>query len=304
MRLIRPLTIGLLALILIFAMSNSSGAVDRTASMNSTRQEKSEQQKKMDRGSAGDAELSMRRTALRLAVEENMQVQKCLHTCKGKKSFLTKIDLSASSVVVLVPLNKEILDAAVDYRAALDGIPATEIEQLRQRQYTSYLQGDTCTFVLMIKNDASHPEKCSFKFTEFEANTVLHDEQHSYNLMAYTRLFDSPLSLGWNNGYLYFPNFRECGSKSCSVHFTGYRVLAGANCDEEQITDQEWAFGYDESEIKFLSLLSSNISEDHIRAEYISPQHPSLDLDMDDILPGLLKNPRRSTIVRILQLSA
>ena len=203
--------------------------------------------------------------AFRLAIEQNMQVRIFNNSCEYRKTWRSSD--SVKSIVILIPLNKEVIDAAIEYKTQTEKLSNEESENLRVSNYSAYINGDLCAFTLLIKNNDNLDDDDEIYFKQIMENFYLHDEFSKYSLIRYTHVFDEKLSPGWNKGYLYFQNFRQKNSYSYSVHIGGYIVNSCPENNDHK-AGKKWAFSFDESDLNFFALLEKGISEDVIRSRY------------------------------------
>lgn len=221
--------------------------------------------------------------ALSLAIERNVSVRNFQHqSC----SFFGYHMLKSS--VILIPINKEILDAAIAYKAKSEKMSEQDAEKLRTQNYETYITGNTAAFVLfvVVSVDAGAVDDRydEVYFNGFSNNVNLQDESQKYQLEKYTRVFDAPLSPGWNKGYLYFQNFRKEQNFSYSLHFSNFIVNACKGNGSSTPLSGSWAMSFDESQIGFLSLLQKGLDENSIRKQYGITSYSTAQLNGSDIL--------------------
>ena len=182
-----------------------------------------------------------------------------------------------TSIIIIVPINKEIIDTSVAYRASMENLTETESSRLLADAYEEYINGKVFVFALFIINNNFNSRRVT-GFVSFSENVFLYDEERRYNLIRYTHNFDSNLYAGWNSGYLYFPNFRHAKNNSYSVHFDGYWASGNSwNLGS-------WSFTFDETEIGFLSLLQNGLTESEIRQNYSIAISESSAIDLSTLL--------------------
>jgi hypothetical protein len=198
--------------------------------------------------------------ALQLAIEQNGE-----HRHFVRKCFLDWIRTD----VFLVPIDEVILEAAVAYKAAISGMSSDDAADLREANLDRYLQGDDATFALLVRNSKGRRRFDPYdhvQFEDFANDVVLRAGNRRWRLRDYTRIFDAPLSPGWNRGYLYFENFRLTGSYDYSVHFSRFDVTASTrHCPKPT---NEWAMSFDESDLGILALLQKGMSSREIRRNH------------------------------------
>jgi hypothetical protein len=239
---------------------------------------------------------SVEQKALSLAVEQNLEIRRFHDECMkdGTSIFPRKDAVTAS--VILVPINKEVLDASIAYKAKLDGLSGSATKALEVQCYATYLNGPNAAFVLFVKTNDDLDQDDDVHFVNFGESVFLHDETRKYILEKYTRVFDEKLSPGWNRGYLYFQNFRKSKDYSYSVHFSGFVVNACASVGVHSARPESWAMSFDEAYMKFFSLLQEGLSENSIRQKYGITSYTTAGFSGKDILDII------NTVVGILSL--
>jgi hypothetical protein len=227
----------------------------------------------------------MEKEALSLAIEQNMEVREFTDFCIKQTPglFSTGRDEVKTSMI-LIPINKEIVDAALDYKFVIEKLTEKEINQLQQKTYQTYLTGSYSVFVLFVKNSETLDNDDEVYFNDFKTNVYLHDEQNKFSLKKYTRIFDAKLSPGWNKGYLYFQNFRSDSNFSYSIHFSGLVINACQDRRDHKPKSQTWAMSFDESDMRFFSMLQQGLSKDQIRKQYGITSYTTAGLTGLDIL--------------------
>ena len=138
------------------------------------------------------------------AIRNNMEFRNALH----ERDFFTRKVRRSVNIYVL-PLNGEMIDATLDYRQSTGDLKRSEKKKLLKQSHQKYLKGEFSAFVLLIHKYAASGRDFDLSFSDFGDMTRLSDESSDYPVTRYTKIFDEPLDLGWNKGYLYFPNFRE-----------------------------------------------------------------------------------------------
>lgn len=176
------------------------------------------------------------------AIRNNMEFRNALH----ERDFFTRKVRRNVNVYVL-PLNREMIDATLDYRQSTGDLKRPEKKKLQRESYDKYLRGESSAFVLLIHKFSASGRDFDLSFEDFGDMTRLSGETGDYPVTRYTKIFDEPLDLGWSKGYLYFPNFRD------GQHQNSYSVrLAPLNKGTH-------TFAFDDSEVDFLALLEQGI---------------------------------------------
>ncbi|MBS0000934.1 MAG: hypothetical protein KFF73_18265 [Cyclobacteriaceae bacterium] len=189
--------------------------------------------------------------ALELSIQKNLQSRNLL---LDREFFTNKVRRNVD--IFILPLNKEIIDAAVDYKHSIDGMNRSGKKKLLRKNYDKYLEGDMSAFVLLVEKFSASGNDFDLSFSEFQANTRLSDESQHYAMLRHTQVFDQPLNLGWNKGYLYFPNFRN------NPYHDSYTIsLAPLNSDT-------FTFTFDDTGIDFLRLLEDGVAANQVRNRY------------------------------------
>lgn len=204
--------------------------------------------------------------AFRLSIEKNIQ---STHMSK----FIDYDQVMDFNIYVL-PLNKELINATIEYKCWKDKLDLNKKKQLIKKSYNKYIHGNTSAFALIIKCD--NAAGLFPKFNNFNANTYLWDESDKFQLQRYTRIFDVEINDGWTKGFLYFENFRK------SYHHDTYSIhIANINLGG---TDFPLNYSYEETEINFLSLLQKGIDKEQLRNTYIKTNSSNSKLNASDWL--------------------
>jgi hypothetical protein len=219
-----------------------------------------------------------KRKALALSIEANLQFREVSTQCDWFGGKLV-------SKIVMVPLNKQIIDAAIDYNVSRKELSEAEITSLRERSYEEFLKANKSTFVLVIvNNEKLETGKHAIGFAELAQNIKLHGRRgKTYKLVDYSRNLGMRLNPGWNEGYVYFENFRGQTNdliKDYSVGIDNYYV----SCNQKQYQKETWAFKFDESQINFLAEIKDGLSEGQLREKYVTNRYEAVGLKPDDVL--------------------
>ncbi len=219
--------------------------------------------------------------AFRLSIESNFEFIKFDNKFPVWVFGVHLTDDAIRSLVMLVPLNREIINAAVSYKAFIDKLSQRDAMAVLSKAQDEFLDGGESVFVIFVINDDHLDKDATIYFKDFKKNTFLMDEYgRKYYLKRYTRIFDGKLSPGWNKGYLYFGNFRDSRSNSYSVHFNELILDARVSVQEHASTRASWAFSFDESEVGFLALLRKGIDEEVLRKNYGIETYKSTGLEL------------------------
>ncbi|MDQ1350890.1 MAG: hypothetical protein QG657_1192 [Acidobacteriota bacterium] len=217
---------------------------------------------------------------LTVALEKNMQFREFKNNCVKLSSFQYRGSMKTS--VVLIPLKKEVIEAALNYRAVLDNLPTHETARLKEKNYKEFLHGNKAAFIIIVLNNEKFDNDESVFFSYIRENIYLKtDNGVTSKLREYTPGFDVGLNPGWNSGYLFFDNFREYQNfKSYSVHFNNLHIKCGS---KEQV-EPDWAFSYDDSYENFFALFKDGIDIDEVRKDRVQTTYEKMGFGSDDIL--------------------
>ena len=199
--------------------------------------------------------------------------------CKTSwKPFSTK---SVASTLILVPINKDIVNSAVKHKVKRDGLTTSEADSLQMRSERELLTGPHAIFLLFVISDGLIDTPMSIVLPKLNqyAKVKLEDNRE-FSLEKYTRIFDSELTQNLSTGYLYFENFRASQGNSYSMHFK----LVVKDCEydwSEGVLTDFWhdpSFSFDTSELNIVEQVQNKIPEREIRARhniYLS-KHPGV----------------------------
>lgn len=229
---------------------------------------------------ANQQDMNLAAEALTVTIERHMQYR--VFTDRhglGKK---------VQSTIILVPVNEEVLEAAVAYRTAIENLSPSVSTQMLEQSKKYFFQSDLFAMVLLIHNGGAFCNDDLSVFVDFSNNMILHSEVKSYNLSKYTRTFSQPLAPGWNRGFLYFKDFRPDGSISYSVQFPEY-VLNAAPERQYQHTGARysWVFTFEASDLQLLASIQAGTPISTIRESYGISTFSGIGLSMEDIF-GIL----------------
>jgi hypothetical protein len=187
---------------------------------------------------------------------------------------LKSITMPGTSKIYCLPVNREIIDAVVPYHFKGLNVSEEQINKEKLKYYSKYLDGESACFVLLILNNG-----VTSVFNKLDDDISLQDESTKYEILKYTRIFDTSLMIGESKGYIYFENFRKTrDNNSYSIHFNNY-VLKNEN-NESTYKNPGWAFSYNESEINFMSLVNLGVNETSLREQYFI----STQIDINTVL--------------------
>ncbi len=213
--------------------------------------------------------------ALTIALEANLKFREFGISCGYFRELKSK--------VIIIPLKKEVIHAAVEYKAALEGLSDEHKEQLLRKNYQELINASTSTFIFLIaNNDLKNDEIVYFK-TINDGLTLKTENGKEYKLKKFTQNFSTYLNPGWNRGYLHFDNFRnelKGVTRTYSVHFDGFTLA----CGDKTQTITAWAFEFEESEIDYLTLLEDGLKIDEIRDQYVETSYASIGINSAEIL--------------------
>jgi hypothetical protein len=227
-----------------------------------------------------EAKIQKMKDALEVTLEANMNYREIDLDCGFWNSNLT-------SKFILIPLNKDVIRTAVAYKAANENLSPQQEDQILQKNYQHFLETGTAVYVVVVVN----PEKLDsgknrIFFSNLEKNAVLVSEDRQiYGLVNYTTSLAAPLSPGINKGYLHFRNFRKSQSQdgftdAYSIHFNEFNLT----CGSDQGARQDWAFSFDDSEVKFLDFfVSQGLSKEDVRKRFVATPYEAVGLKADDV---------------------
>jgi hypothetical protein len=219
-----------------------------------------------------------KKKALSLSIESNLQYREVSVSCDW---FGGKI----VSKIVMVPLNKQIIDAAIDYNLSRRKLSDSEVNSLRQRSYKEFLESKKSAFVLVVvNNEKLEAGKNAVGFDKFLQNVRLYGKSGKpYKMVDYSRNLGGRLNPGWNEGYVYFENFREKTDdliKDYTVRIDNYYVA----CDQASYKTEQLSFRFDESDINFLAEIQSGLDESKLREIYVTNKYEAVGLKPNDVL--------------------
>lgn len=217
--------------------------------------------------------------ALSLALEANLKYQEFKISCGYWSNQLT-------SKFVIIPLKKDVIQAAIAYKAAIDNLTDNQAASIEQEHLSTLLNSGKTTFIFIVINNKQlkYGEEI-LVFDSIKATTKLVGKNNkSYGLIDFSSNFSTPLSAGWNEGYLEFENFRKDYSglvNTYSVQFTGYNMKCG---DPNTARIQQFSFAFDESQINYLALIEQGLSENDIKERYVSTTYETVGISEQDVL--------------------
>jgi hypothetical protein len=229
----------------------------------------------------------LEKKALSLAIEQNLEIKHFRDNLKILDPIIIFLEHTTDKIdvyVILIPINKEIIDAAIAYKSKVERLTSQKIEELRKRNYDTYITGQIAAFTLIVYIPHDLDFEDEIVFENFANNVFLFDESKKYPLKKYTRVFDETLNSGWTKGFLYFQNFRQSSNFSYSVHFNGLKVNTSKDDNSHIPRSESWAMSYDESYMQFLSMLQNGINENIIRQNYGISAYTTAGFSSSDIL--------------------
>lgn len=212
--------------------------------------------------------------ALELALENNIQARAFEQRCSAFGAVQrTLIDVN--------PINRQVLTAAIAFRAELHALSASAECELAERNLARYLDGSEAVFLVFVLNPY-RIDPDAFVILP-GASIRLEDEYERYEPLRHSPVLDANRSLGpgMTYGYVYFPNFRQRASESYAVQFDdGYVDL----CATGRGAFTYFALGFDESELDFFDLLRRGIDPDALRRDHRIPTFGDHGLSSPDFL--------------------
>jgi hypothetical protein len=215
-----------------------------------------------------------------VALEKNMQLREFRNNCVKLIPF--QFRGSMRTKIVLIPLKKEVIEAALNYRAVSDNLPTNETMRLKEKNYKEFLYGNKAAFIIIVINNEKFYDDETVFFPNIRENIYLKTDNGATSaLREYTPGFDVGFNPGWNFGYLYFDNFRTYHNfKSYSVHFNNFHI----NCGRKKQVESGWAFSYDDSYENFFALFKNGIDIDEVREDRVQTTYKEMGFGYDDIL--------------------
>lgn len=187
---------------------------------------------------------------------------------------------SLNSVIILIPLNKQVIDATIAYKIAIESISVDMENKLYEENYTKYLNSEISGFILLIINENKIKNDERIYFSNLTKNILVKTEENRiFPLVKFTQNFTEPLNPGWNIGYLFFKNFRKVGLDSYSIHFDGFNI----ECSQTKTRLPAWAWSFDESKIGFLSLFEEGLNVEQVRERYTISSYEKIGLEYEDV---------------------
>ncbi|MCA2698971.1 MAG: hypothetical protein IM500_00440 [Microcystis sp. M179S2] len=186
----------------------------------------------------------------------------------------------------MIPLNKDVIDATVAYKVALENLAEDEKNKLLQKSYQHFLRGNTATFVIMIiNNDTLEHGKNLIYFNDFREDVILLSEsQRVHKLKNYDTNLSTFLSPGLNMGYVSFENFRNDQDKDGFMDTYTIRLdRLILTCSNQQKNYQTIALRFDESEVHFVDLIAQGMSKEDIRNKWVAEPYQDVGLKANDV---------------------
>jgi hypothetical protein len=197
--------------------------------------------------------------ALTLALENNIKFRGFSKKWCGKT-----LTSSVQSNLFMLPLNKEIIDAALDFKCAEEHLNNNVKEELRNKSYNLFINSGETVFILIIINNNLNLDE-SIQIPSIKSNITLKTENgHEFKVCDFTPSLGVNLNPGWNAGYVYFKGNIPSSVQSYSIHFKQLSLTCGEKSD-----NYSWAFAFDQTDMKFLSLLQGGMRADDIRKKFL-----------------------------------
>lgn len=215
--------------------------------------------------------------ALSFTLENNLRYTKITASCGplSRKKLVTK--------AIVVPLNKSVIDASINYQAASLRLNEDERKSLLEESYRHLLESNTASYIIILSNNPDlDSSQDSLRFKNFPEDIKLNFNNSDYNLINYTGNLEANLNPGWNTGYLHFENYRRDYSgliNAPSIRFRNYSMT----CNNKEATSHEWAILFDESDTNFLALVQKGLTADEIRNKFIVNPLETIRLTQQDI---------------------
>lgn len=221
------------------------------------------------------------RDALEVALEANLKYREANAKCGFINGDLT-------SKIIMIPLNKDVIDATVAYKAALENLTDSEKNDLLQKSYQHFLQTKSATFVMMvINNERLEHGKNLIYFNNIKEDVVLLSEsQRVHKLNNYDTNLSTFLSPGLNMGYVSFDNFRDKQDGFKDGFTDTYTIRLDRlilTCSDQQKYYQTIALRFDESEVGFVDLIAQGMSKNNIRDKWVAEPYKDVGLKAHDV---------------------
>ncbi|NCQ71462.1 MAG: hypothetical protein GPI99_21075 [Microcystis aeruginosa W13-15] len=226
-----------------------------------------------------ESKIAQMRDALEVALEANLKYREADVNCGWFNSNLT-------SKIIMIPLNKDVIDATVAYKVALENLAEDEKNKLLQKSYQHFLRGNSATFVIMIvNNDTLEHGKNLIYFNDFREDVILLSEsQRVHKLKNYDTNLSTFLSPGLNMGYVSFENFRNDQDKDGFMDTYTIRLdRLILTCSNQQKNYQTIALRFDESEVHFVDLIAQGMSKEDIRNKWVAEPYQDVGLKANDV---------------------
>jgi hypothetical protein len=236
-----------------------------------------------------DQDIKSKIDALSLTLESNLKFRELRISCGQNNFSLGKFDVpllngkNLISKFIVIPINREVIDAVVNYKVALEGLSQSETAKMLSKSYKEFSGSGKTTFIIIISNNPTLDSSSDIvKFNKIHEDISLRIGNQEFYPIAYTTNFLSALNPGWNDGYVQFQDFRNAprgeGLNAYSINFDGLHMGCGGTK-----AIQNWAFLFDESEVNFLSLIQKGLTKEEIRNRYIVNSFESIGLSQTDV---------------------
>ena len=166
---------------------------------------------------------------------------------------------SVKSRILLLPMNKELIDAAANYKCQKENLDTSRRRELFQSNYNKYLNSDITTFIMIIINKKLTTNELVY-IPKISENLTLNTEKN-YNLefVDCTPSLKESLNSGWNAGYVYFKGQIPSSINSYSVQL--HKVVYWEGNSKDSL---DCSFTYDQTEMNYLSLIEKGLSKKEI----------------------------------------
>ncbi|MFK8186704.1 MAG: hypothetical protein AB8B99_25290 [Phormidesmis sp.] len=224
--------------------------------------------------------------ALTLSLEENLAYRELNVSC-GPLSHKKLV-----SKVMLIPVNKEVVDAAVSHKAVAERFSESKKQELLEKKRRELLKSDKTTFIMVVVNNPKlEYGKDAIYFENISKNLTLTLNGKPYKLTNFTNNLAASLNPGWDSGYIHFDNFRQDysgGIDAYAVNFGNFKMV----CNGEITASQPWALTFDDTDLNFLALIQEGFTSSEIKEKYVVNTFETIQItqkDVDNMIKILFK---------------
>lgn len=180
-----------------------------------------------------------------------------------------------NTTIVIVPIDKELVTYALDYKVERDNISKIKKDSLKEQMFSKFINGDDAIFAIFCINKGNTSNRIYFE--DFRNNVSLSDDlNNTFTVKGFTPFLENDLSLNSiDKGIIRFDNFRKLDASTYTLLLNNLKIYSGYY---KQSCSYNYTPSFDLNDYEITQLLSEGLSFDEIKQQLNIAQQTEFDL--------------------------